>query len=211
MTNVVYAADLCSAALVRLGDRPLSALDEETDRARLCRHLYPVTRDALLRDHPWSCAVRRAVLDPSGEAPAFGFARRFWLPPDFLRLLGLGGAGLAYSIEGRSILAQAERLPIRYVAGGDAVDESAWDAGFRHALTLALAQALAYPVTQSAALRESFAGELREVLRRARAVNGSEVPSAEIEADSGLLAAHGGQGRALAWWERNWLIQPEAK
>lgn len=59
--------EICAAALSLLGDQTLTTLSSgsPSDRETLCRNLYPLARDFVLRLHPWNCATRRAFLtDP---------------------------------------------------------------------------------------------------------------------------------------------------
>ena len=48
---------ICSNALRKLGDSPITALTEDTERARLCNALYEPARDSLLRSHAWNFAI----------------------------------------------------------------------------------------------------------------------------------------------------------
>ena len=74
---------ICSNALRRLGDSPITSLTEDTERARLCNALYEPARDSLLRSHAWNFAITRASLAKATESPAFEFANQFILPTDY--------------------------------------------------------------------------------------------------------------------------------
>ncbi|TAJ26825.1 MAG: hypothetical protein EPO67_17950, partial [Reyranella sp.] len=81
--------DLCNRALSRLGTRAtIAAFSENSTEARTVSIWYAATRDALLRAHDWNFARRRVALAELG-APASGWAYRFALPADCLRLLRL--------------------------------------------------------------------------------------------------------------------------
>lgn len=49
-------------ALARLGSDPVGAVDEDSNAALALSAVYDAIRDIVLADHPWNCAVRRAVL-----------------------------------------------------------------------------------------------------------------------------------------------------
>jgi len=51
---------ICSNALRRLGDDPITSLTDDTERARLCNAFYQDSRDLVLRSHPWNFAITRA-------------------------------------------------------------------------------------------------------------------------------------------------------
>lgn len=172
----VNAVSICSNALLQLGDNPINSLTDSNDRARLCANLYPQIRDRMLRAHPWNCAIKRVVLAPDATAPAFDWQAQFLLPSDWLKTLQIGDKyqQLSYVSEGRYILANADALPLRYVFRNDV--EGTWDSLLQDAMTLAMCVALAYPITESTTLRESFFQQLQAALKEARAVDGQDDP-----------------------------------
>src|SRR3546814_2945523 len=106
MTSVV---SICNRALTLLGQKTITSLEDNSQAARLCVESYGPTRDAVLRDHPWNCAIARADLAALSEAPAFEFGRQFQLPPDCLRVLELWGSRARWKIEGRRLLSDVDR------------------------------------------------------------------------------------------------------
>ena len=63
---------ICSNALRRLGDDPITSLTDDTERARLCNSFYTDARDAVLRCHPWNFAITRTSLAQLSDTPAYG-------------------------------------------------------------------------------------------------------------------------------------------
>ena len=183
--------ELCANALAALGASPISSFDDGSDGARLCRSFWPRVRDRVLRSHPWNCAIRRAVLAADAEAPEFDFSAQYTLPADWLRTLQVGRAGYmpAYRTEGRKILCNESALPLVYVFRNE--DVSSWDSLLVDAMTAAMATVLAYPITESTSLRESFRQELIGLLKEARAVDGQDDPP-DTFGDFPLLAARMG-------------------
>ncbi|NNB48893.1 hypothetical protein HBN89_06330 [Pseudomonas fragi] len=186
---------ICSNALLMLGAQTINDFADQLnlDRAKLCANLYPTVRDDMLRSHPWNCAIKRAVLAPDAVAPAFGYTHSFELPADFMRVLEVGtnGSQIDYLVEGRTIQANTTVLELRYVFRNEV--ENTWDAHLVKLVTLAMAAALAYPVTQSSALQQSFEQKLEMTLKRARAVDGQEDPPQTL-GDERLLRARFGGG-----------------
>ena len=92
---------ICSNALRRLGDDPITSLTDDTERARLCNSFYTDTRDAVLRLHPWNFAITRASLAKLATAPGYGFANKFSLPtnPYCLRVLGMEYEDYIFKVE----------------------------------------------------------------------------------------------------------------
>lgn len=174
--SMATGVSICSNALLMLGAQTINDFNEPVDRAKLAANLYPAIRDDLLRAHPWNCTIKRALLAPDATPPAFGYDNQFELPADFLRVLEVGqnGCQIDYLVEGRSILADATSLELRYVYLNEI--ENTWDASLVGLLTLAMASAMAYPITQSSALQAAFEQKLAMAKKVARAVDGQEDP-----------------------------------
>lgn len=171
---------ICSNALLALGAHPINSFDEATDHARLCSNIYPTVRNNLLREHPWNCAVKRAVLAPVSAAPVFGYSFQFSLPGDLLRVLSVGEPqdDVSYRIEGNRLLANNQVVKLRYIFRNE--DESTWDAALVNVAELMMQAKLAYAVTGSASLRDSLAQEANFKLKQAKAIDGQEEPPEEL-------------------------------
>jgi hypothetical protein len=79
MSSVV---DICNEAMDLLGAATITSLTENSKEARLCNRKFELTRDAVLRAHPWNAAIARAELAANSVGPAFGFTHQFQLPAD---------------------------------------------------------------------------------------------------------------------------------
>lgn len=169
------AVSICSNALLMLGDKPINSFDENTDRCRLAKNLYPNIRDYILRSHPWNCAIKRVALSPDATAPDFDYAYRFLKPGDWLRTLSVGEQGCApeYLMEGDYILCDSNVLRLRYIFRQD---EAKWDAMLVHCAQMVMREVFAYPITASTSLEALINQVLDPILKRARAVDGQEDP-----------------------------------
>lgn len=158
------------------GAQTINSLDDSTDRARACSNLYPVVRDYVLSSHPWNCCITRVQLNPDVEAPLFDWQLQYTLPTDFLRLLATGEKGYEpeYQIEGRKILMDEIPLNLRYVFRND--NEATWTPLLVTAVTLAMRQALAYPITQSTSLEQLIDQAIEPILKRARTIDSQDQP-----------------------------------
>lgn len=167
---------ICSNALLMLGAQPINNFSENNDRARLMSNLYDGARDELLREHPWNCAIKRILLAPDIEKPAFEFGYKFTLPADFIRALSVGDEWETprYVIEGRNILANTNSLKLRYVFQN--TDVTTYDANLVRLLELLMASKAAYAITQSTSLAQYRYQEYQTALKSAKAVNGLEYP-----------------------------------
>lgn len=189
------AIGICSAALLQFGKAPINSFAEPGDTARLCANLYPIERDALLRENDWNFAKKRVLLAPTVDKPVFGFTAQFALPGDFLRLVSVGDwkVGMPncgqFKVEGRTILASGTTLPLLYIFRNDS--EPTWDSRAVELMTARMLWKLAYPVTQSTTLRDTLREEYTAMARAARAIDAQENPSVSLGEDQFSLV----QGR----------------
>jgi hypothetical protein len=167
---------ICSNALLMLGSQTINSFDDESDRATLVSNLWPNARDAVLRAHPWNCAVKRVVLSPDVAAPAFDYGSAFTLPGDWLRVLSVGEEGeqIPYLLEARKILMDETICQLRYLFRNE--DIPSWDALLVEAMEAYMAMTCAYPITKSAAQQEAMAALWKLKLQQARTVDGQENP-----------------------------------
>jgi hypothetical protein len=171
-----------------LGGRTINSFTEESDGAKIASNLWETVRDDILRSHPWNCAVKRVVLAPDTEAPAYDWTAAFTLPGDFLRLLSVGeyDQNIDFRLEGGKILCDESALPLRYIFRNE--NTVAWDAALVNVMTYAMAAAMAYGITQSASMVDMMTRKLEMAKKSARAVDGSEDPGEE-STDYALLSS----------------------
>lgn len=183
---------ICSNALLMLGDAPISSFEDDSDRARLAANIWPTARDYVLRRHPWNCAVKRVVLNPDMDAPAFDYARQFSVPGDLLRVLSIGrdGERIPYKVEGRKILSDASALQLRYIFRNEVT--STWDTLLVWGMTQVMRAVFSYGITQSTSLEQLVETVMRDVLRQARAVDGLEDEPDALDESPLMLARYRG-------------------
>jgi len=170
---------ICSNALRRLGDSPITSLTEDSERARLCNAFYEPSRDAILRSHTWNFAINRATLAKLSSAPAFEYAFQYALPTDpfCLRVLKMEFEDYEFKVEnlagqGRVLLTNEGEANIIYIAR--VTDPSLFDSMFVDVLTAKLAVDLAYPVTNSTGLQKKKKKLFERKLSDARSLDSTE-------------------------------------
>ena len=188
---------ICSNALLMLGDNPIASFDEEGDRARLASNLWDSARDYVLRRHPWNCAIKRVILSPDTTPPAFDYGYQFTLPADWLRTLSVGFEGerpdykMEASDAGNKLLMQSNVCRLRYIFRNEV--PATWDVSLVFVMTRVMRGLFAYPITQSGSLEQLIEQVLREALREAKAIDGSEDEPAAMD-DSPLMDARRSYG-----------------
>jgi len=170
---------ICSNALRKLGDDPITSLTEDTERARLCNAFYEPARDSILRSHPWNFAITRTSLAQLSSTPSYGFSYQYALPTDpyCLRVLEMEYQDYIFKIEhlagtGRVLLTDESTAKILYI--GKIIDTAQFDSLFVDTLTAKLALDLAYPITNSVKVQENMFNLLQQKLSLARSVDGQE-------------------------------------
>jgi hypothetical protein len=170
---------ICSNALRRLGDDPITSLTDDTERARLCNAFYQDSRDLVLRSHPWNFSITRASLAQLSDTPAYGYNYMYALPTDpyCLRVLEMEYADYIFKIEndatnGRVLVTDESTAKILYIAR--ITNPTLFDSMFVETLTSKLAADLAYPITGSVQLQGQMEKMYRDKLSEARSVDGME-------------------------------------
>lgn len=165
---------ICSNGLLLLGSRPISSFNDDGDPATLCANLWPTVRDAVLRSHPWNCAMKRVALSPNQTGPAFDWTYAFQLPGDVLRVWTVGRDDEApeWAIEDGNVVMDEAICYMRYIR--QLTDVSKYDSLLTLAMTSGMKAVLAYPITKSQSQQDA-AIKLHEFhLRMARTVDGME-------------------------------------
>lgn len=170
------SVSICSNALLRLGAQTIASLSESNDRARIAANLYETVRDSTLRSHPWNCAVKRVVLAPDTDVPAFDFTAQFTLPGDWLKTLQVGQDGFEvdYRTESGKIMASGTSLALRYIWRN--TTESTWDAMLVEAMEHAMTAAMAYGITKSGTMADAAEKKLQAFMKRCRSTDGQDDP-----------------------------------
>jgi len=178
--------DICNLALQRLGAKTISSLSDDSTAARECNRVYAHARDSELRAHPWSFARDRTSLAADSTDPAFGYAKQYTLPSDYLRLLPTALQD-DFQIENGKILTD-DTAPLKIVYIKRETDPNKFDQLFVDLLVARIARDLAEKITQSKTKIELAQAIYEEMRKEARKVNAFERPSLEPPTDPWITA-----------------------
>lgn len=200
--------DIMNAALIKVGEKRITARDEGTVQANACAERYDDLRDLLLRGHEWSFATRRTSLARSIITPDHEFQYQFPLPTDWLRTIKvssttLGNTNVVYRMAShptdlRVLLTDAENLYLTYVA--KITDTSLMPADFREALACRLASDLASRLKQSNSLMEMLDRQAEFALMAAKSAD--DIEDFPVERPAGSWVTSRRQGRN--WPQVGW-------
>lgn len=197
---------IVNAGLALLGAARISSFSEDQEAAIFANEHFNDIRDAVLRAHPWSFAVKRASLAALSTAPAWEFARQYRVPSDALRLLEVQEQdlfvslqsgdimeGLGWHVEndgsGRVIVTDlGPPLNIRYVAR--ITDPNQFDSLFVKALSARFALDYAEKATGTSAKVSDVASLYQSFLSQARMVDAQEGTARPFVVTDWLLSRH---------------------
>lgn len=191
-------------ALAMVGASRLTSPLDNSKEARACNEQFPLVRDAELRAHVWSFAMKRATLASNAVAPTFGYNYAYTLPVDCVRVWWIGDTYLGFSmtdyrvspdqpyqIEGRAILSNdIGPLHVRYVATTE--NPTAFDACFAEAVACRLAMAIVTVLTESTVKKADLREEYKLAIIAAITANAVEKPPVPTPDDTWIMARIGG-------------------
>jgi hypothetical protein len=187
MPAVLSEVELCNMALDLLKVPPITNIrDPKTQDESICSRWYDTTRRQVLRAHPWNFAKARGTLSRNATAPAFGYADKYALPNDFIRLRFIGDdidtlQSVDYQIEEGFILMDnggASSLNIGYIK--DQTNVVKYDELFKSYLAQQMAYNMAYAFSGKETLRQGIKKMLDDTRMEARAINGQDNPPRRI-------------------------------
>lgn len=175
MPTVTSEVEIVNLGLVHLGIDKLNSLSDDRPAARYGSLLYPISRDATLRDHPWNFNLRRVSLTKLTTTPSFGYDAEFQLPNDYLAIRGVDEAtpgSIDYKIEGSKLLCNETSMKILYSFRETNV--STYDPMCVQAMGLKMASDLAYNMLNSVNAAERFFAKYEHFLGRAKVADARE-------------------------------------
>lgn len=156
--------DICSNALVRIGDSPISSFIE-SDAARSCAAIYPFVKLDILTSYPWRVNMRKSdLLSRDQTGPTTEYKYSYQLPTDMIGTIrkafnskntpaGPQPHFQGYEIYGRKLYSNAEQVLVDYQID---VNEQTMPYYMIELLILATAAEIVLPDTDRQTLAEFF-------------------------------------------------------
>lgn len=173
---VASAEEICNLAIAKIGHEGfIASLDEDSKGARIFNNIYIPTRDAVLSQHLWRFARKRAVLAPLTEVPPFRNItgeNYFQYPDDCLRIIGTDqeyfASGTPWAREGDKIIAPTDTLKLVYIQR--VKEPTFYDPCFVDALACRLGMEASTSILKDKQMREQMQRDYdRSILRAAHA------------------------------------------
>lgn len=194
--------DLANLALLRLGQKPITDIDEQP----AAKAFYPLVRDVALSWAPWTFATTRQRLARLVDLPASDWRYQYELPtqPLCLRVLEIATNGVSTvgnrpwrtdfpyqrevyvpphlpEMQRQVVLTDAEEVVMRYIGR---THEAVWMPMFQEVVVLWLARSLCQFITGRANLVKALQEELLVMADRAVTVDGHQDTADEIVWDT---------------------------
>ena len=173
----ISKTSICNIALTHLGELKIDSVEEDNQRARLCKMRFDDVLVLVLKSHPWTCAVKRATLtklttDAGDNKPVWGFDYMFQLPADFLRILQMQDHTQPYRIEMDTelvLVTSSSTAKIRYIHLPQNHQTLSYDVA--NLVGIRLASELAEPLTSNVTLKQTLTQRYLIELAAARSVD----------------------------------------
>lgn len=158
--------DLCSMALLKLGEQPIQSFSDDTVPAQLARTLFDPIIDSLLALQPWHFATRQIKLKSNTDG-------NFVIPTDVLRVLKSNG-----QISGNIISAPTDSLTITACVR---VDVDKFPSYFIPVAVTKLALEFCVPLSGDQTVFRMLAALYETELQSAKFIDSTVAPGAKIE------------------------------
>ncbi|MCL2331233.1 MAG: hypothetical protein FWC61_01680 [Proteobacteria bacterium] len=167
--------DLCSMALLKLGEKPIQSFNDDTAAAQLSRTLSDTVTDSLLCMHPWRFASRKFELAKTTE-------NDFLIPGEVLRVLACSVP--VYEIVGNKIIAAADKISVTAISR---IGPENYPAFFASLAATKLAIEFCIPLTDNQNTLQILAALFESELRAAKFIDSASA-TAPIIPDFSLIS-----------------------
>lgn len=187
----ISETDIANMAVMSLGiETPISnILTDDSNEARYCRRFYAPSRDAMLRSHPWNCAIHRKTITPLVATPDSDWDYQYQLPanPHCLRVLQVGekeDQPIEWVVEERRLLCN-EGTSVKLVYIKRITDTNEFDPLLIEAIALKMAIKICMPLVKDQAIKDSLVKELEIItLPLARSIDAQEGSTQSLDVET---------------------------
>lgn len=148
--------DLCAMALLKIGEKPIQSLIEDTPAAQLSRTLFDSVIDMLLALHPWRFACKEFDLTKNEDGD-------FIIPSECLRILKCDG-----EIIGNKVISYKNKISIKTIVR---VSPESFPSYFASLTTTKLAMEFCVPLTGDQSIFRMLAALYEAELQSAKFID----------------------------------------
>tara|TARA_Y100000310_G_scaffold45879_1_gene42745 strand:- start:475 stop:1047 length:573 start_codon:yes stop_codon:yes gene_type:complete len=181
----VSEVSICNNALTLLGDKTITALDENSNQGRACNANYNNVRDYVQRAHRWNSCMELANIASDATSPTWGWTNRFLLPVDpwCLRVLEIQGLEMEeWEVFGRYLQCDNSSVNMKYLAR--VTDPMLMDSMLTQCIAARLAYQIAYRLTSDKGEQDRMIGIYKDNLKDSRSIDGQEGAMPVVESST---------------------------
>lgn len=197
MSTILTEVDIMNLALDHLRNGEISSATDSTPKGRWLQRNYDHVRDMCLRRHFWNFATEITSLAVDPQDPPYGWAYRYQLPSDCLKLAQLRYLGefegriVPYELIGNYIHTDAAPpLKIRYIKRVE--NPALWDPLFAEYVACALAFRGSHFATGKESTRQNLAQMTKDAYNEAIRADGMEGSIEDPDQDDVIAARYSG-------------------
>ncbi len=199
---------ITNLALRHLSENPVTSIDPpdpDSKAAAAGAAWYDQARRSTLEAHPWRFAQKKINLAADATAPVFEFAKRYQLPPDFVRMVRIGpnwsNPEEEYDIVENYIECNLDSpLQLVYIRNLD--DATKFSPKFVDALSYKLAAYMAFEITNNAQVVGAMEAQFSASLSAAASVQGQNRPTRRVQHSRLKAARQNAGGKNYKDWQR---------
>lgn len=205
---------LFNGALYLIGQRKLSALDDNVEGRRVLDQRWVPVVDTCLEEAYWKFAVRAVESEASDSVdPEFGYQYAHQRPSDFIRLVEISAGDIFdpplanYREESGYWYTDCDPLYVRYTSNGTSFgwDVGAWTRAFANYIEACLAFDVAPRLTDSAALSERLTKLVKERRQAARNLDAMS-EGAKFRPQGSWVSSRGGGTSRMTRGNGGWTV-----
>ena len=189
----ISKVSIANKALTEVGATPITALDDDTNNARIVNRIYEICLKSILSECKWNFATKRALLTVSLDVLSWcdsGETIIYTKPTDIIKIFETSYRPAIWREEGDYIISDTSSLGIRYVYYLD--DPTKYSLPFVEAFIDLLCSDIAYMIVNSASLGETYKKLYEGVsLPKAISSNSQVGKQQELLDDAWTLAKYG--------------------
>lgn len=189
----ISKVSIANKALTEVGATPITALDDDTNNARIVNRVYEISLKAILSECKWNFATKRVLLTVSTDTLDWydvGETVIYTKPSDVIRIFGVSTGNVQWREEGDHIISDTANLGVRYVYYHD--DPTKYAPSFIEAFIDKLCSDIAYMIVNSQSLGNEYKALYEKVtLPKAMSDNSQVGKQQTMQDDAWELAKYG--------------------
>lgn len=181
---------IANRALALLGENKITSLSDETAAAKSINNMYRDSLRSILAECCWNFACKRANLNRTVVASAWGGGNYFQMPADVIRIFETTAEH--WNIEGDKLCANAKDVGILYTFLNE--DDGRYSPQFIDAFACRIAHDVSFDLTNQSSKQESLLNLYHgHYLPIAKSANARDRSAPQIKDDYWVNSIYGGK------------------